>query len=80
MLAILEDLSTSDFYWCNYNMSVAQHYLGITSKANEYFNIIKLLYGKKPLEKFLEGHSMWNGSLHFKGYLQDILKNKYWKN
>lgn len=80
MLAILEALPTPDFYWCNYNMSVVQHYLGNTSKANEYINIIKLLYRKKRLEKLLEGHLMWNGTVHFTENPQDILKSKYRKN
>ena len=80
MLAIFEAVPTPDFHWWNFNMGMAHHYLGNTSKANEYLNIIKPLYGEKPLEKLLEGHLMWNNHLHYTEYFQDILKSKYWKN
>ena len=60
--------------------SIAYHYLSNTSKANKYLNIIKPLYGEKPLKKSLESHLMWNNHLHYTEYFEDILKNKYWKN
>ena len=77
LLAIFEAVPTPDFHWWNYWMGVAHHYLGNTNKANEYFSVIKPLYGEDPINTMLEGMKMWNNHIGFQEYIKFELKNKY---
>ena len=77
MLAIYEAVPTPDFHWWNYNMGVAHHYLGNSSKANEYFSVIKPLYGEDPINTMLEGMKMWNNHIAFQEYIKFELENNY---
>ena len=55
----------------------AHHSLGNINKANEYFSVIKPLYGEDPINTMLEGMKMWNNHIAFQEYIKFELENNY---